>query len=394
MKRVLFLISRFLDGGIDSVLVEYLQYMSQDPSIDLTLAIGNYMGELEVFRERIPQNCKVVYLAKEVWLTSIKKDRIKHKLHLGDKVSAPRVVYDEAILSPVRRFLSGVRFKRLVREQDVVIDFDCCFYSYIKMVPCKKIAFFHFSYEKVMCQNPRRMKRIGKRLSCYDYIVNISQAMFDEGVRLFPEIKDKMRMIYNAKDPDRLLMNVREEVEDERIRVPYLVAVERLEESQKDIATLLRAFERLRRVYHREEKLYIIGQGRSEDALKRLSRELQLEDSVEFLGFIKNPYPWIYRSKALLHSAKFEGLPTVLVEALLLRKYIVATDCPTGPSEILDGGNAGLLVPVGDDETMAKAIHALLSDTTLQEKLRKGMETYAPHFTFERTYEALKKLLA
>ena len=77
---------------------------------------------------------------------------------------------------------------------------------------------------------------------------------------------------------------------------------------------------------------------------------------------MSNPYPYIKRCEIFVHSSQYEGLPTVMIEALLLDKMIVATDCPTGPREILNGGKAGILTPVGDIEALAKAMHEALTD--------------------------------
>ena len=364
--RLLFLLSRFLDGGIDTVLVEYLRHLSQRGCYRLTLAIATDMGELEVFRSRVPHDVRVVHLVSSPALTRLPQRKIRQKLPL------PLKLWNETALQPVRRSIIGRELKRLAREHDVVIDFDCCHYSYLRNVGCRKVAWFHFSFDKLMEQNPRRMKRIGRRLEWYDRVVCISQAMLAECERLFPLLKGKLCLVYNAKDPASLMERASEEVADERIRQPYIIAVERLEESQKDLSTLLRAYQLLTQKYGHTERLYIMGKGRSEQQLRALAKELAVDETVDFLGFSSNPLPWIYRSRMVVHSAKFEGLPTVMIEALQLGKLIVASDCPTGPAEILAHGEAGVLTPVGDAEAMAAAMHRLLTDTELQERIKKG----------------------
>ncbi|MBO5584136.1 MAG: glycosyltransferase, partial [Prevotella sp.] len=302
-------------------------------------------------------------------------------------------LWNEIALQPVRRSIIGRELKHLAREHDVVIDFDCCHYSYLRNVGCRKVAWFHFSFDKLMEQNPRRMKRIGRRLGEYDRVVCISQAMLAEGERLFPLLKGKLCLVYNAKDPASLMERASEDVADERIRQPYIIAVERLEESQKDLSTLLRAYQLLTRRYAHTERLYIVGKGRSEQQLRALAKELAIDETVDFLGFSSNPLPWIYRSRMVVHSAKFEGLPTVMIEALQLGKLIVASDCPTGPAEILAHGDAGVLTPVGDAEAMAAAMHRLLTDTELQEQIKKGMRKQQYLFSFEATDRQFDRLV-
>ena len=385
--RLLFLLSRFLDGGIDTVLVEYLRHLSQRGCYRLTLAIATDMGELEVFRNRVPHDVRVVHLVSSPALTRLPQRKIRRKLPL------PLKLWNEIALQPVRRSIIGRELKRLAREHDVVIDFDCCHYSYLKNVGCRKVAWFHFSFDKLMEQNPRRMKRIGRRLEWYDRVVCISQAMLAEGERLFPLLKGKLCLVYNAKDPASLMERASEEVADERIRQPYIIAVERLEESQKDLSTLLRAYQLLRTRHGHTERLYIVGKGRSEQQLRALAKELAIDETVDFLGFSSNPWPWIYRSRMVVHSAKFEGLPTVMIEALQLGKLIVASDCPTGPAEILAHGDAGVLTPVGDAEAMAAAMHRLLTDTELQEQIKKGMRKQQYLFSFEATDRQFDRLV-
>lgn len=377
MTRILFLLSRFLDGGIDAVLVDYLRYLAQRKDYSITLAVSIHMGELEVFRKQIPEQINLVYLVDQPWLTRYRQQKITRRLPFYTKV------YDEIVLSPIRRHQIGCRLHELAARHDVVIDFDCCHYAYLKHIKTWKVAWFHFSFKQLMVQNRRRTQRIGNHLRYYDRIVTISQAMLSEGKELFPWLKDKWRLIYNAKDEQLLCQRASASVDDSRINDNYILAIERLEESQKDLSTLIRAYRLLRSKYHHDEKLYLLGKGRDEALLQQLAADLGIADQVIFLGFSANPYPWIVKAKAIAHSAKFEGLPTVMIESLIMGKLIVATDCPTGPREILDNGRAGLLTPVGDAEKMAEALHLLLTDNTLQTDILAAAHQHKQQFLFE-----------
>ena len=377
MTKILFLLSRFLDGGIDAVLVDYLRFLAQREDYRITLAISIHMGELEVFRKQIPEQVQVVYLVDQPMLTRWRQQKITQRLPFYIKV------YDEALLSPIRRMMTGRKLRQLAAQHDVVIDFDCCHYAYLKSVKTWKVAWFHFSFKQLMEQNRRRTQRIGNHLRYYDRIVTISQAMLDEGKELFPWLEGRWRLIYNAKDEQLLQQRAGEPVDDPRINDNYILAIERLEESQKDLSTLISAYQLLRNEYHHEEKLYLLGKGRDEQLLRQLAERLGIADSVVFLGFSSNPYPWIAHAKAIAHSAKFEGLPTVMIESLIMGKLIVATDCPTGPREILDQGRAGLLTPVGDAAKLAESLHQALTDNTLQTSLLTHANEYKHQFLFD-----------
>ena len=377
MTKILFLLSRFLDGGIDAVLVDYLRFLAQREDYRITLAISIHMGELEVFRKQIPEQVQVVYLVDQPMLTRWRQQKITQRLPFYIKV------YDETLLSPIRRYMIGQKLHQLAAQHDVVIDFDCCHYAYLKNVKTWKVAWFHFSFKQLMEQNRRRTQRIGNHLRYYDRIVTISQAMLDEGKEIFPWLEGRWRLIYNAKDEQLLQQRASESVDDPRINDNYILAIERLEESQKDLSTLIRAYQLLRNEYHHEEKLYLLGKGRDEQLLRQLAERLGIADSVVFLGFSSNPYPWIAHAKAIAHSAKFEGLPTVMIESLIMGKLIVATDCPTGPREILDQGRAGLLTPVGDAAKLAESLHQVLTDNTLQTSLLTHANEYKHQFLFD-----------
>lgn len=386
-RNLLFLISRFLDGGIDTVLVEYLRELASWENFHITLGIGINCGELEVFRDRIPGNVKVLHFVNSPLLVRYYQKRMRHSIATSTKL------LDELMINPVRRMMIKRKLKEVSRGQDAVIDFDCCAYSYLKGIHIPKIAYFHFSIRQCTSENPRRMRRISARFNRYDKIVTISQAMYQEALDLFPDIASRFTRIYNAVDMNAIEHKAEEIPEDSRIHRPYFLAVERLEESQKDIVNLLNAYKLLREHYQCTEKLYIIGKGNSFEMLREYTKKLSLSDDVCFLGFIKNPYPWIKHACCLLHSAKFEGLPTVLIEGLALDKLMVSTDCPTGPREILDNGKAGLLVPPHDPSAFAEGVHSLMTNASLRQSLLEGVKRQKVRFTFETTGKEFKKLI-
>ena len=122
---------------------------------------------------------------------------------------------------------------------------------------------------------------------------------------------------------------------------------------------LFRSFARVRRT--RPARLLLLGDGPDRPALEALVAELSLGDDVAMPGFVANPYPYMTRARVFVLSSAWEGLPGVLIEALYCGARLVATDCPTGPREILDGGRYGRLVPVGDELALAEGIEDALA---------------------------------
>jgi glycosyltransferase involved in cell wall biosynthesis len=144
---------------------------------------------------------------------------------------------------------------------------------------------------------------------------------------------------------------------------PVILGVGRLEE-QKDFPNLIRAFAQVRKAY--TARLVILGYGQDKQMLEDLVCELGLKEDVAFLGAVNNPYAYMSRSSLFVLSSKYEGLPTVLIEAMALGTPIVSTNCPNGSSDILKNGEYGELVNVGDSEALAEAILKALNDQRKQ----------------------------
>ena len=150
---------------------------------------------------------------------------------------------------------------------------------------------------------------------------------------------------------------------------PVLLAVGRTT-FQKDFPTLLRAFARVRQ--DRPVRLAIVGETNAKQTarLQDLAGELDVQDAFALLGYQPNPLPYMARAAAFVLSSRYEGFPNVLLEAMACGTPVVSTDCPSGPSEILDGGAYGALVPVGDDAALAAAIGATLATPPDPARLR------------------------
>lgn len=166
---------------------------------------------------------------------------------------------------------------------------------------------------------------------------------------------------------------------------PVLLAVGRLS-PQKDFECLLRAFAAVRA--SADARLLILGEGPERPRLESLARDLGVAEDVQLPGWVGNPYPYMARSDLYVLSSRWEGLPTVLIEALYCGLRIVATDCPSGPREILDGGRFGALVPVGDPGALAAAVLRALQDEGGAPS-RESWERYGQQAVTEQYLDAL-----
>src|SRR3990170_8235762 len=162
--------------------------------------------------------------------------------------------------------------------------------------------------------------------------------------------------------------------------VPVLMAVGRLH-SVKDYPTLVRAVADLRE--RKDVRLIVLGEGPARSELEALVEALGMSEVVDFPGFISPPWPWMARADVLALSSRTEGWPNVLGEALALGVPVVATDCQTGPREILDNGRFGPLVQVGDFVAMSVAIEAMLDNPPDRAILRGRADEWSTEHVVE-----------
>lgn len=168
--------------------------------------------------------------------------------------------------------------------------------------------------------------------------------------------------------------------------VPIIIAVGRLH-YQKDFDTLIRAFIRLRTT--RAARLIIFGDGTERPALERLAQHSPFSDDIDLPGFCANPFAAMSRAQLLVLSSRWEGFPNVLVEAMSCGCPVVATDCPSGPDEILDGGRFGPLVPIGDEAAMADAIARALDTPDLGHLVAERAKVFSVASASEKYLEIL-----
>ena len=161
------------------------------------------------------------------------------------------------------------------------------------------------------------------------------------------------------------------------------MALGRLQETQKDFTTVIKAFAAAQRKRPFPHPLLIVGDGPDRKQLEALAVAEGVKDTVHFVGFQVNPYPFIAGATALLFGSRYEGLPTVLIEAQALGIPVVATECPTGVREILQSGRSGILVPTGDIAGMKDGILRLLREPELAVAFRQAAAELLPRFNIQ-----------
>jgi glycosyltransferase involved in cell wall biosynthesis len=166
------------------------------------------------------------------------------------------------------------------------------------------------------------------------------------------------KCIYNPLNKSEILQKSKEKINlsffEKKRRELKIINVSRFTE-QKDHITILKSAEILKRKKI-QFKLLLIGNGYEKLKMKKFIKDKKLEKFVKIIRFQKNPYQFINKSDVFILSSKYEGLPNVLLEAAVLKKFIISTNCQTGPKEILLNGKGGFLFKIGDYKDLANKI--------------------------------------
>lgn len=353
MKRVSFLINGLGIGGTERVLIETLKILS---CVNIKIKILVYDEELNMLEKEILPSIDVKYI--------LKRNEKEELITL--KSNKKKSLINRCRYLILKKRLNNVIIKRLKNElmdSDIIIEYNSgVFLKYILKIKRKYqklISWIHIDLAD------RKLKRIKRLVEC-DKIVVICDEMKERLLKVLPKIEKKIEVIYNPFDIENIknaAIDIEKfsKFEKELIEKEYIIMVSRLDTEQKDFTTLLKAYKLYRNHSRKNVKLYLLGDGKDKIKIEKMIKELGLKENVCLLGNKLNPYPWIKNAKILVHSSNFEGLPTVLIEGLILEKIVVSSECKTGPREILMDGKYGLLFPVGDYLTLGSVLENLLS---------------------------------
>lgn len=218
------------------------------------------------------------------------------------------------------------------------------------------------SARKSVRRRERMVPHLAKRFYAWaDHVTGNSRGVAEDLSQVTGLPRERIKVLYNPVVTPEVREKARAPFNHpwfEAGQWPVILAVGRLTK-QKDFPTLIRAFAQVRQA--RPARLLILGEGMDRSALEALVNQLGLDDDVAMPGFVENPYPYMRRASLYVLPSRWEGLPTVLIEALYCGPPVIATDCPSGPREILADGEHGVLVPVGDVTALTQAIESGLA---------------------------------
>ena len=332
-KRLALFLPTLAGGGAERTMLNLAQGITErgyTVHLVLAQAEGPYLAE-------VPESVRLVDL--EAWRTLASLPALVRYLRRERPEALLSVLHANTIALWARR-LAGVSTRVVVCEQNTL----------------------SIEAQQASDWRDRILPRLNRRFYPWaDGIVAVSKGVADDLAQVTGIPHERIEVVHNPVVTPELREKVQARLDHPWFapnEPPVLLAVGRLT-AQKGFPTLIQAFGRVRQA--RRARLLILGEGGQRPDLEALVRPLGLEQDVSLPGFVANPYPYMARASLFVLSSRWEGLPTVLIEASYCGAPIVSTDCPSGPREILRDGQYGQLVPVGDVAALARAIETVLA---------------------------------
>ena len=373
--KVLVLHGHLSMGGEERVLLSVLKNLVE-LNYDVDLLITWNHGENNLFENEIPE-------------------KVNYKFLFDNYDGKSKIIKEIYRIKAKTVYLKKV--EKIIKEKkyDVVIDYSSNLLKYNNFdIKMPVFAWIHFSLTFGEKLSADKIEKYKKQYKKYDKILAICDTMRDEFVEILGMEKNKVELVYNPIDLEAIRKkaeNIDKKYEN-YLKQDYFLQVSRLTE-QKQPEHLVDIYYKLKQ-RGIKEKLYFIGNGEKVELIKQKIKEYKLEDDVILLGQIENPYPFFKNAKLFVHTGKYEGLPTVLLESLAFGTPVVAYDCPTGPKDIL-GKNSeyGKLIPLNDKDVFVEKVCELMNDDEKYKNYRKISLVRSDDFSMKNNKIKLQTLI-
>ena len=376
-KQILVRIGSLRHGGAEKVLATFLKKLPDDKyEIDLLLNLysGKYLPE-------VPGWINVLYLNKGEMITTNRLQDIPLK--------AFRVMY-QSVLKKFPKLL----YSTILKNKKYDIEFAAIhgFRDEILNSPLKnskKIVWIHNDLRKTHFHNYTDNEI--RKFFGFDKILVISEHIQKDFENLARNENEKNRIvrIYNPLDTNEILNKANVNWESTQNPAPVFISVGTVF-PQKGFDRLLKIHQRL---LHEgfPHLVKILGDGYDFENIKNLISELQIAETVEMTGFTDNPYPAVKNADFYILSSRYEGFPTVLFEAVTLKKNIIATEV-SGVREILENGKLGLIVE-NSEKGIYDGMKKALTHPGSFDVYGETLKTYSMPFTLENSVNSIVQII-
>lgn len=364
-------------GGAEKVLVTFLKNLPEN-KYEIDLLLNLYSGK---YLPDVPSWINVLYLNKGEMITTNRLQDIPKK--------AFRVIYQKVL-----KTFPSLLYQFILKGKKYDIEFAAIhgFRDEILNSPqksSKKIIWIHNDLKKTELYNytdDEFHKFFG-----FDKIMVISEKIQHdfETLAKTEEEKNKIIRIYNPLDTQEILKKSEVGSGKSEEEVPVFISV----------GTIFpqKGFDRLLKVHKRlldegfKHKIQILGDGYDFENIKKLQKEWGVMETSTLFGFTNNPYPSIKNADFYILSSRYEGFPTVLFEAITLKKKIIATDV-SGVREMLEDGKLGLIVE-NSEEGIYEGMKKALQNPDSFNEYEQNLKEYKMPFNLKNSVNSIIKIL-
>ena len=302
--------------------------------------------------------------------------------YLGKKFSNTKLITCDRLYNRKFKYLKVINPKVKVEKLSLRrLKYLFCFIELIKIILNDKnnivFAFQANLYAAIICKifrikiilrsnsSPSGWKIGFFRKIIFKFFLKLPEKIIVNSKEFQNEYKKKFNLeticIYNPLNKNYILKSSYENIRNnffKNYKHLKIIFIGRFVD-QKDPLTFLKAINLLKKI---KFKALIIGKGILKNDMESFINKEKLQQKVKIINWQKNPYKFIKSSDVLVLTSKFEGLPNILLEGISLKKFIISSDCPTGPKEILNNGKGGFLFQVGDHIDLANKLHHFSSN--------------------------------
>jgi glycosyltransferase involved in cell wall biosynthesis len=330
MKKIILYAASLRGGGAERVMVTLangFSELSYNVKLVLVKKVGEYIDEVSDKVEIVDLECSRVLYSILPFSRYLRNENPEIVVSTQSHVN---------IAAICAKLLSNNNAKILVREASTP-SISSSHAGFRSKVISYLLRFFYNKADVVVCPSNGVSQDLQEKY------------FFDSGrIKVVPNPMHIQKILKQSQSQEEVCLPDR--FDPSR---PYIIAVGRLTKP-KNFPLLIHAFSLVRNKI--DARLVILGEGEDRQDLEALVKELGLSQYVYMPGFVENPFAYMKRSSVFVLSSLWEGLPNVLIQAMIVGTPVVATDCPSGPKQILENGKWGKLVPIGDEQEMANAI--------------------------------------
>lgn len=363
---MLFLLEAFDKGGIEQVTCDVVNNLDTE-KYDITVKTfwyGGYCQSKVINKVKVQPFFGKKYIRGSIRLIEILPARMLHRLFIREKYDIEIAASDGG----AAKVISGSPNRK-----------------------SKKICWVHMD----VLRRGSKLKEFSTRESAqriyrkFDIIAPVSKACMDSFIQKFGE--DYPYSVKRNPIPEDVIIEKScEEVPIHFENKINFVCVGRLEE-QKGFDRLIEACHSLKRSTLKQLHVYILGDGSEKTQLSSLIHQYDLSETITFLGFQENPYPYIKKATVFLLPSRDEAFSIVVGESILLHTPVVATDC-CGISEWLDGENCGMIVE-NSTEGIRKGMEKIMNNPKIVDIYRANIKHAADKICFKQAIDEFEELL-